>query len=143
MKRGISELISYVLLLGLAIALGILVINWFKDQATTTITEIEATTETEMLCADVSLNGAINTDCSTGDLNISNRGYHKIDSIKVRSRINTNSNLISTNYNVNLNPGESQSLNINPSVEQIDILPLIKLNDKLVVCTDRKVTIQC
>ena len=132
-KRGISELISWVLMIGFTVALAVIVTQFLREQAETTSENIVIDTEGDLRCSDVSLTAY----CFTQDsIKIKNKGYFTIYEIRVRK----NEEL--TSYPINLKPGqESETLNTGPG--NLDIIPIIKVEDKLLACSDRKVSLTC
>ncbi len=132
-KRGISELISWVLIIGFSVALGIMVTSFLKNQASSTTEKIVQDTEGDLRCADVSINAFC---LSAGAFKITNRGYFTIHDIKIRHGEELKT------ITINLPPGqESESLNIGPG--NGDIIPVIQVEGKLLACIDKKVPVSC
>ena len=144
MKRGISPLVSWVLLVGFVVALAVMVTTWVRDQAETTTDKAVEGIEGDIRCSQVALN--VNIDCTTdptlGTMTLTNKGKFTIHEIRVRQPGQ------SINRIIDLLPrqGGREDLNIpadlDPLVEA-DIIPSILLEGKKVICSERKVVISC
>jgi hypothetical protein len=134
-NKGVSIVIGWVLLVGLSVALGMMVTTWIKQQAEDTTTFIIEDISGDTRCADVSLKAYIQaTPCV---INVSNSGYHTIFKVSARHQYGTQE------FQVDLPPQQgSKSLNIGVSLE-VDIIPVIQVDNKLLGCADRKVVLQC
>ena len=131
-----GEIVGWILLIGLSVAIATMVTVWTKQQATKTTEFIIADVEGDIQCADVSFKAFIvNPPCT--DINIFNTGYHKIVKMKVRHQFGTQE------FQVDLLPQtDSKVLNINiPS--KVDIIPVIQSSKGLIGCADRKLVITC
>ena len=139
-KRGAETIVAWVLLVGLSITLGIIVSQWMKEQAEKQSEDIVKEVEGDIKCVDVSLN-AYFSDSSCSTLEISNRGYFKILALKIRSDYGTGDP-----QEINLNPQQTQTLNIGYSVyngSRIDLIPIIKVGKERLACVDKKISIEC
>lgn len=135
-KKGASEIIGWVLLVGLSVMLAIIVTTWAKQQAQDTSEFIIKDVQDDLRCEEVSMKAFIETPpCS--NINVSNTGYHKIIKIIARHKFGTQE------FEVNLLPQkDSKVLNINiPS--KIDIIPVIQSGNELIGCADRKLVLEC
>ena len=135
-KRGMGEIVGWVLLIGLSVAIATMVTVWTKQQATKTTEFIIDDVEGDIQCADVSLKAFIVTPPCT-DINISNTGYHTIIKVNARHQFGTQE------FQVDLVPQtNTKVLNINiPS--KVDIIPVIQSSKGLIGCADRKLVITC
>jgi len=137
MKKGVSEIVSFVLLIGFVVSLGVLVTTWFKEQTEKTTTTLVKETIGDIRCSDVSLNAYFINPPACDRINITNTGYFRILQVTVRSQFG------SRNYNLEINITESKDLNIGGSFNEVEIIPIIKSEKELVACADRKVSIKC
>jgi len=85
MKKGFSQILSWVMIIGFTIALGVFVFKWAYDFASestdTTIKEVES----DLHCDKVSILVYPEDDCGLNDnLIIKNRGYITINKIIIR-----------------------------------------------------------
>src|SRR3989344_3921670 len=104
MKKGVSEIISWVLLIGFAVSLAAIVTMWtLRNTETTTEGVVKMVTE-DIKCSEVFINLAI--DCTTKTLTVINDGKFKIDKLMIRADSS------SETIEANLMPGKEQSLNI-------------------------------
>lgn len=135
-KRGAEVIVAWVLLLGLSITLGIFVSQWIKEQAEKQSEEIVKEVEGNIKCVDVSLN-AFFTNQNCNEISLANKGLFKILSLKIRSDYSTDT------FSINLNPQQTQTLNIGYSANKLDIIPVIKSDKENLACVDRKISIEC
>jgi len=135
-KKGASEIIGWVLLVGLSISLAIMVITWAKQQAQGTSEYIITSVEGDVRCSEVAMKAFI-VDPPCQDINVSNTGYFTIVEIAARHQFGTQ------NFPVNLLPQQdSKRLNIQiPS--QVELIPLVSSADGLLGCADRKIILTC
>jgi flagellin-like protein len=158
-KKGISPIIATVLLLGFAISLATTVFLWMKGQTETMSESTVEYAEGEMQCQNVRINvektGAPvppDTSPTCASLKISNKGYMTINQLAVRTFNPEGSKLYpqspDTNY---LNP---QSSNCIPpcgvktetgcsGCKKVEVMPIIKIGERLVGCKDRTVVVTC
>ena len=139
MKRGASEIIGWVLLVGLSVMLAIMVIAWSKQLTQKTTESIINDVERDSRCADVALKAFVEVQpCQT--VNISNPGYFKIAKISARHRFGTKE------FDVDLMPQrDSKVLNINAAdgIEKVELIPVVNINKKFIGCVDRKYVVAC
>jgi len=139
MKRGVSILISWVLLVGFAVTLALLVTVWVKQTAEEAAKELEETAEQETRCSNVAVNAYM--DCTrSNDMTVSNRGTFTITKVRFRQLENV--------YDEDklLDPGKAETQPLNSmfdSSKPIDIIPVIQIEGKEVICVTRKITFTC
>ncbi len=137
-KKGIGDIIAWVLLIGLSVALATMVTVWTKQQASKTTEFIIQDVEGDIQCADVSFKASVVDQAACKDINISNTGYHKI--IKVSARTDFGA----TEFSIDLMPqADSKVLNIAIPSTGVDIIPIIQSSRGLIGCADRKLVITC
>lgn len=137
-KKGDSVLISWVLLVGFVVGLAAIVTMWVKDRAESTTQQQIDQAEQELRCADTSMNVAVDCSSSSPDVKVTNTGKFTIQKIKARQPPNDPEDIdqvITPQQTVTLNTNS----NFNP-LEEFDIVPIIKINEKEVVCSARKIT---
>ena len=136
-KRGASELVAWVLIIGFSIALGVIVTQWLKDQATKSAEIVTKDIEKDLRCGDVSINAFFSSPC-TG-IDVTNKGYHKIVSIKVRNPYDVQE------LSIDLRPGSTST--ISPQGIQtgmsVDLIPVIEGENERLGCIDRRIILQC
>lgn len=136
-KRGASELIAWVLIIGFSVALGVIVTQWLKEHATKSTQIVTRDIERDLRCNDVAFNAFFSSGCT--DIQVTNRGYHKIIAIKVRNPYDVQE------LDADLMPGSSTTIapqGLQPS-EDIDLIPVIEGEKENLACIDRKLTIRC
>lgn len=133
-KRGASELIAWVLLIGFTITLGIVVSQWLREQAKSSTEAVIKDISSDLRCDNVQLNAYFSNPCDT--LEILNKGYHKILKVKVRSDFGIEE------FTVNIAPGASvtQQLSTNQAVE---IIPVVEVEREQLACIDKKIQVNC
>jgi len=140
-KRGISPLISWVLLVGFAVALSMMVTDWVKTQAESTTEKTVEGVEGDIRCSQVSLN--VNVDCisspGTVQMNLANRGKFTIHKIRIRQPGNTEERIITLAPTMK----RTEALNRFDPAKEGDVVPIIMLEDKEVICSTRKVVVNC
>ena len=134
MKKGVSEIISWVLLIGFAVSLAAIVTMWtLRNTETTTEGVVKMVTE-DIKCSEVFINLAI--DCTTKTLTVINDGKFKIDKLMIRADSS------SETIEANLMPGKEQSLNID-FINNIEVIPLVKLDKEFIGCSDKAKEVEC
>ncbi|HLC72218.1 MAG TPA: hypothetical protein VJH37_01415 [Candidatus Nanoarchaeia archaeon] len=141
-KKGDSQIISWVLLVGFVIGLATIVTMWVKDRAESSTKDQIDLAEQEIRCAETSINIAVE-DCVAAPnlVKVTNTGKFTIQKIKFRQGSNFNDQAIII---IPQTPSQTVTLNtnINP-LQSFDALPIIEINGKEVVCATRKVTFTC
>ena len=135
-KRGISPLISWVLLIGFVVGLSLMVGNWVRTQAQTTTENVVTNVESDIRCGDVAFNAAL--DCTGLKLNITNTGKFSIVGIRVRQTGNTEPYQLV----IPVNELKTQDLSNFNITKDSDIIPIISLKNNDVVCSARKVVVK-
>lgn len=124
MKKGQSQLIAYVLLIGFTVTIGILVGGWMLKEAKRVGTSTSEMAEKDTRCADVS----IVQICEGNQLKLKNKGYFVITKLKV--------NNMDVPFNLAPNQAKAITLNI-PST----VIPFIKIEEKEYGCSNKALTI--
>jgi len=146
-KEGASQVLSFVILIGLGVTLSIIVGLWIRDQARESSDIIEESMNTEMLCSEVFLTGDANCKDDGGEwkidsINLTNRGKFNIIGFKCGS-----DDLEDTKSELSdeiLIIGETEEdLNICKDVKLTRIMPYIKVKEKEVLCADRGIKLEC
>ena len=106
-KRGISPLISWVLLIGFVVGLSIMVTTWVKEQAESSSEKLVKDVESDIKCNDLAFNA--NLDCTILTqpvLTITNRGKFAINKLRLRQPGST--------YDIPLQLSVTKSIKIKP-----------------------------
>ena len=146
MKQGVSEIVSWVMLIGLSIAIGMLVLQWSKQQTEQTAEKLTQDVTSSLRCGEVSFNvkfvPAASPVCS--QVEIANKGLHTIKELQIRGQAGGPRAVL------NLPPEQSQTLNIPNFTTSIaspgsstEFIPLIEGSAGLVPCADRKLSVTC
>ncbi|MCX6711505.1 MAG: hypothetical protein NT139_00500 [Candidatus Woesearchaeota archaeon] len=135
MKKGVSEVISWVLLLGFSVLLGTTVILWSKQQTEKYTDELTEMVENDINCRDVIY--TINANCTTKTTSVNNRGSFTIVKFIIRT------NLSSTTLDTAITPSSTVNLGIPATYYPpnnnggFDMIPFIEVNNKKIGCTDK------
>ena len=149
MKRGQGAIIAWVLLIGLSVSLAVVVSTWTRQQAEETAEGIVSQTEVDLRCASVSFNAA--PDCvDSFEMKIVNRGDFTIHKFVAQIQ-SKDGKLVSNTINLfengrePLKPGDTQTLKTQNSFQnsEIGLVPFIKVEDQIVGCSTRKLTVKC
>ena len=137
-KRGVGDVIAWVLLIGLSISLATIVTIWMKQTTTKTAEFIINDVEGDVRCADVSMKAfVVQPSPACTDINISNTGYLKIIKVTARHQFGTQE------FQVDLLPQtDSKVLNMHIPTK-VEIIPVIEVGKGLLGCADRKLTLVC
>ena len=126
MKKGVSELIAFVLLIGLAVTVGVFVSRWSLQQAQKSTGGIEDMVMGDIQCSDVDIQWI----CEGTSVKIKNRGtltivdFHKDGELMKMSEV--------------LKPNSERS-GFSTGV----YTPIIKIDEKLVYCSTKKQEFKC
>ncbi len=138
-KKGQGEFVAYVLLIGLAVALSVIVSKWSLDQSKRAGDNLIRSNDIEEKCNEISLSGFVNCP-DTQKITITNRGNLIIKSLRITGEDNKNCGF-SGDQEVNLKPGKSVTKNLNNCNTAL-ILPLMKIsNDEIVGCSEKKLVL--
>ena len=139
-KKGISPLISWVLLIGFVVGLSLMVGSWVRNQAQSTTDDVVKNVESDIRCSDVAFNANV-TDCAgSPKLNIANTGKFSI--VEVRVRQPSPGGTEPYTLLIPVNQLKTQALNNFVNTLEADIIPVISVGKKNVVCSARKVVVE-
>ncbi len=142
-RRAVAAYISWVLLLGFAIAISVFMYSWINSQVDKTTVSIEQRSDTA-LCDDVLL--AVKNSCQntqTLNMNISNIKLLGISGLKFRF-YDLYDNQDSREISISLRPGDTEDVEIikQGTLKQAEIIPITSQDNKVVTCTESTVTLQ-
>ncbi len=145
-KKGDSQIISWVLLVGFVIGLAVIVTMWVKDRAESTTQQQINQAEQELRCAETAMNVAADCLSATSILNdiiVTNTGKFTIKKIKLR-QVDANGQTTIEDIQAGANgipPQRTETLNTIriDTLLGFEAIPIIVLNEKEVVCGAKKV----
>ena len=109
-KKGQGEFVAYVLLIGLAVTLAVLVGRWSIEQAQKSSENVVRQSEIEDKCNEIAIGGFVDKSLCPGTqpnkVTVTNRGNLIIPSIRIRGEENKNCGFPDDQL-VNLKPGKS------------------------------------
>lgn len=141
-KKGVAEWMSWVLIMGFAVALGVFFFAWIRGFATDSTEEISDRSERITLCESASVRiEKLCQDTQTLNINISNSNNIRIDELTFRF-FNIYEEPELRGLNLTLKPGETNSIKLVKQgiVKQVEILPVIHDNGKRIVCENKRIT---
>ena len=145
-KKGVTDIIAMVLLIGFAIASAAMVYNWSVKQTESLSEHAVSFIEGDLKCADVEINivgtGSPNK-CS--QLTIYNQGYHSIDQFVIRRKTSASSDsiIIKNDPGLPLLPKSSMVKSGWTAYVELSVVPIVDLDGKLIGCEDRSITLKC
>ena len=135
MKKGISEIISWVLLIGFAVSLAAIVTIWTLRNTEQTTESVVRMVNEDIKCSEVYIN--LGVDCNTKTLTIINNGKFKIDKVLIRDGSS------SSQIQIDLMPNNQQVLNSAFSSNSIEVIPLVKAEKELIGCSNKAKEVKC
>ncbi|MFH0752696.1 MAG: hypothetical protein V1914_03825 [archaeon] len=136
-KKGISPVISWVLILGFSMTLAVVVTSWYLQQSEQMTESSLTTLEGGMECNEVSINVAYTYDGVNCWLKVSNTGKYKIDSVKI--------NTVTKPYDKNpkeywnFTNNDPDPLDILCEETKITVNPILKRGDNLISCPNDRI----
>jgi flagellin-like protein len=143
-KKGISPVISWVLLLGFTISVGLMVYQYSVSQAETLTDTTVSSIETDAKCRDVNIKvmNPQSIDCS--QISIINKGYFNIKKMNI-NEFDANNELLGTGTEERLlKPEENIIISVQAGTAIAEIIPFIEISEeKDVSCSDKALTVNC
>ena len=146
-NKGQSEIISWVLLIGLAVSLAVIVTVWTREQAEESIEGVVSKSESDYRCNEVSFNAVV--DCNTGNVDVVNKGNFNIHRFIVHEYMkNGNTETLTKETAKPLEVGKNTpqdlyTISQTGNIKSIDLIPVIKIDKEYVGCVERKLVFEC
>ncbi|HLC37758.1 MAG TPA: hypothetical protein VJJ53_03190 [Candidatus Nanoarchaeia archaeon] len=143
MKKGVSPLIAWVLIIGLSLALAVVVGNFMKESAEETAESLIKDIEGGAVCNKLNIN-AEPLECNKASkkikLALTNRGFLAIDKVRVRLFYsdNTLGNEIVNFNNVPLLPDDNVEIEVPIKEETLIKLQVVPIRAEF-GCVDKKI----
>lgn len=139
-KKAIAPIISFVLLLGLAVALGTSVFLWHARQTERLGEGVIRYASGVMSCQELSFNAYSRDGCTK--VVIKNNGYFSIDGFVVRSF--SSFGIGSEVEQVFVKAQSSDTLSVGlVDAEKVEVMPVVKVEGESVGCKDRVREVDC
>ena len=135
MKKGISEIISWVLLIGFAVSLAAIVTIWTLRNTEQTTEGVVKMVTKAIRCSDAFIN--LGVDCTTKTLTIKNDGRFKIEKLIIRTGVTSNT------VEQTLRPNEDKTLYKRDFTDTVEVVPLLKLDKEFIGCSDKSKEVKC
>ncbi|MEK6903851.1 MAG: archaellin/type IV pilin N-terminal domain-containing protein [Nanoarchaeota archaeon] len=140
-KKGISPLISWVILIGFAVSLAGVVGVWMKAFAGDTAGKIIKDQEEDLRCIDVTLNVKLNCAVAPERVYVTNTGKFSLKKLVMRQSGQDNSDL--DLQSLAPQQAKTEDLKSFDPVKPVDFIPVIDVEGKEVLCNSRIVTTTC
>ena len=156
-RKGVSPFISVILLIALAVAISVVMLNWTDLITRETAESVEEKIAQETVCninidlgilRDMQGYQRICLNTTTEELLVvfENKGSIRIENI--HSSLLTNEGSSSAELGIDIVPGGVRVADVETNVsspsliQQVVFTPAAKIEDKLYWCTDKKITVQ-
>ena len=148
-RRGVSPIIAWVLLIGMAISLAMVVFNWASQQTRQLTDDSVTYVEAGLKCDQVSLNAVGKPDperCQS--LTVTNTGFLAVHKLLIRP---FNADKTSAGAYLEYEPSQgiqpsSPPVSVNrgcSSCAFLEVVPLLKSDEKFAACFEKKVVVNC
>lgn len=143
-KKGIEVWLSWVLLVAFSVLIGSLVLQFSRSHTTQTVNDLTEKGEILTLCQQTGV--AVNSYCQktqTLNINVTNNNNRKVDALLV-SGFDIYGKPQSGERNISLQPEKSRSVSIVKQgvLKKAEVMPVIIVGKKRVVCQSRKITLE-
>ncbi len=143
-KKGVSEWLSWVLLVALAVIIGTFVLQWSRSNATKTVEDLTEKGEILTFCQEtgIAVNGYCQ-DTQTLNINVTNNNNRKVDALMLRG-FDIYNNPQGGQKNISLDPEKAMNVVIVKQgvLKRAEIMPVIIVGKKRAICQSRKVTVE-
>ena len=140
--KGVSQAVAWVLLVGLSISLAIFVGVWLQQQSEEVVEGIVSDSEIRGRCSGVYFNAVQGCDVSNeiANINFTNTGSFTISKFKCNGEDTENLENLSPTNKVTW-----QVLNsyCNERIQEVILVPFVKIEDEEYGCAERTLTINC
>lgn len=136
-KKGMAWL-EWILLMAIMAGLAIGTVIWAREKTESWTQSSVDYLEGEMECNDVKIKATNNSELTCTTVNVTNKGMLVIDSIELRY-----ADQREVTKNFGLKPFNSKLLNTNSAYNQVEVIPIAKVNDKLFICKSKKAIVTC
>lgn len=128
-KKGVSPLVSWVLIITMTIGLGAIITSWYLNRTEDTTSQTMATLEGGIECSEVNINVAYTKDPAEKCIvKVANTGNLKIDYVK----------LDSNQYVFGRNHGDYKNFT-GCRADKITVTPMLKKGNNLVACKNDRI----
>ena len=143
-RKGISVWISWVLLVAFSVLIGSIVLNFTRSHTTATVDDITEKGEILTLCQETGV--AVNSFCQktqTLNMNVTNNNNRKVEALMVRG-FDIYGNPHGGERNASLEPEKTKSISVVKQgvLKRAEVMPMIIVGKKRVVCQSRKITLE-
>ena len=143
-KKGVSEWLSWVLLVALAVVVGTFVLQWSRGNTTKTVEDLVEKGNILTFCQEtgIAVNGYCQ-DTQTLNINVTNNNNRKVDALIVRG-FDIYNNPQGGQKNISLGPEKAMNVVIVKQgvLKRAEVMPIIIVGKKRAICQSRKITLE-
>lgn len=147
-KKGVSIVIGWVLLIGFAVTLAVIVYQWSVKHGEKLTSETVEFVSGKVECNEISLNvqPCFRSSYGGNQLNftITNKGFFNLKQFVINVRTGTTVLNVRKEEEIKVKLWKTLKIDIEDislsNIESIDIIPIIEVENKMVGCDDRKIT---
>ncbi len=141
-KKGAAAWLSWVLLIGISVVIGVFILNWARGMTTEHADDFKEKADRSLICGSMDIR--INSLCQntqTLNINVSNNNEAAIKSVLVLM-IDIYGNPQLRETNTTIKPDEKKELKIVKQgiVQRIEVIPATFSGSKRIECQEKKVT---
>ena len=143
-KKGVEVWISWVMLIAFSVLIGSIVLQFTRSHTTSTVDDLTEKGEILTLCQETGL--AVNSYCQktqTLNMNVTNNNNRKVEALMVRG-FDIYNNPQGGERNISLAPDKTKSVSVVKQgvLKRAEVMPMIVVGKKRVVCQSRKITLE-
>ncbi len=141
MKKKGATWLEYILAMAVFVSLAVTITIYAKHRTESLSESTTQYIEAKEQCKQV----FIDADCSASQVNIENKGMLNIDKLIVR-KFKKNGEVYVFDSDLESDQVQVQksiSLNINPDIKRIELLPIINVESKQAACNTKKLVVDC
>ncbi len=142
-KKAQGEFVAYVLLIGMAVGLAVLVGRWSISQSQRATENFVTQSEIDQTCSQITISGFVDCDAGSNKIKISNRGYLNVNKLRAQGSECTGSGT-DEDIPVEIKPGKTRDepITISDGCRYGLILPMVKIKDQDVGCSEKRIQIE-
>ena len=143
-KKSMAAWISWVMLVGLSVVIGMFVLNWSRELVTKHGEDLKERADYAALCENMDIRiDSICQNTQTLNMNVSNNNNLKVESVIVRM-IDIYGSPQLRETNIIIKPEEKKELKIVKQgiVQKVEVVPAAFSGSKRIVCQNKKVALE-
>lgn len=136
-KKGIEIWISWILMIGLTVALSVVLYSWYISTTESAVKTMQYVYDRSE-CTNVAIMIEACNESQHLNINITNKLYTAVDEIIFRVHY-TDLSVSTQNISTSIKPGQKEDFRIpaNKTVTEVEALPVISTADFRIICSSR------